>query len=110
MKYEEANIKQEEPQTVFNPVASKEQGEGFYNKLIDDKSMDNMVIKNDSSINPADKGAFSVSIEKEKILKADEEGKKNPGLRVLGVTKQYIQNDCCRKHIVDALKPVKIFI
>jgi len=110
MKYEEANIKQGEPQTVINPVLSKEQVEGFYNKLIDDKSMDNIMIKNDSSIDAANKGAFSVSSEKVKILKSDEEGKKNSGLRVLGVTKQYIQNDCCKKHIVDALKPVKYII
>lgn len=107
-KHEEGITKPEEPQVEFNPVQSKESGQSFYNKLIEDKSLDNVMFKNDSSNDKPDKGKFSVSQEKAKILKEEETSKKNTGLRVLGVTKQYIQNECCNKHIVDALKPVNI--
>ena len=74
-----------------------------YNMLAQDK-IDESLSK---SINQAEnQGAVTVLQERERIFQAIEQRKENSGLRIIGVSKQYIQTDCCKKNVVDALKPV----
>jgi len=63
---------------------------------------------NSNSQNSNDLGTKSVEMEKNKVVQNEEKTKLAEGLRILGVSKKYIQNYCCHKKEVYALKPTYI--
>ena len=86
---------------ILNSSLSKEQT-NIINNITEDKGEESKNWKNqETSI-----GKVTVSREKDRVLNGIDKGKSNLGLRVEGISKEYIQTNCCKKTVVDALKPV----
>ena len=80
----------------------KKETNNNYNIIVEDPHIeDRSQVEIQNSI-----GLKTFQKEKERIMKAIEKNKENQGLRVLGLSKQYLQGNCCKTNIVDALKTV----